>query len=320
MAILITGIAGFIGSNTAKRLLSEGVEVVGVDNFNDYYDPQIKRDRINKFLADYDFKVYECDIADKDKLKGVFANHKIDKICHLAAQAGVRYSLENPAAYISANIVGTNNILELAKDYGIKQVVYASSSSVYGGNTKIPFSEADPVDNPISLYAATKKANELQAHVYHHLYGINTVGLRFFTVYGPWGRPDMALFKFTKAILAGQPIDVYNHGEHRRDFTYIDDIVAGIVAALDNCQGYQIYNLGNNQPVELEYFISVIENELGQPAIKNYLPLQVGDVPATYADIDKAKSQLGYEPKVGVEQGIKNFLEWYKRYYQGSNK
>lgn len=317
MAILLTGIAGFIGSNVAKKLLSAGVDVVGVDNFNDYYDPKIKRDRIAKFLGDYDFKVYECDIADKEKLQGVFANHKIDKICHLAAQAGVRYSLENPDAYIMSNIVGTNNIFELAKDYGIKEVVYASSSSVYGGNTKIPFAESDAVDNPISLYAATKKANELQAHVYHHLYGINCVGLRFFTVYGPWGRPDMALFKFTKAILAGRPIDVYNNGQHRRDFTYIDDIVAGIVAALNHCQGYEVYNLGNNRPVDLEYFIGQIEEQLGQKAIKNYLPLQIGDVPETYADIDKAKNKLSYEPKVGIEEGIKNFIAWYREYYQG---
>ncbi len=317
MAILLTGIAGFIGSNVAKKLLSAGVDVVGVDNFNDYYDPKIKRDRIAKFLGDYDFKVYECDIADKEKLQGVFANHKIDKICHLAAQAGVRYSLENPDAYIMSNIVGTNNIFELAKDYGIKEVVYASSSSVYGGNTKIPFAESDAVDNPISLYAATKKANELQAHVYHHLYGVNCVGLRFFTVYGPWGRLDMALFKFTKAILAGRPIDVYNNGQHRRDFTYIDDIVAGIVAALNHCQGYEVYNLGNNRPVDLEYFIGQIEEQLGQKAIKNYLPLQIGDVPETYADIDKAKNKLGYEPKVGIEEGIKNFIAWYREYYQG---
>lgn len=317
MAILLTGIAGFIGSNVAKKLLSAGVDVVGVDNFNDYYDPKIKRDRIAKFLGDYDFKVYECDIADKEKLQGVFANHKIDKICHLAAQAGVRYSLENPDAYIMSNIVGTNNIFELAKDYGIKEVAYASSSSVYGGNTKIPFAESDAVDNPISLYAATKKANELQAHVYHHLYGINCVGLRFFTVYGPWGRPDMALFKFTKAILAGRPIDVYNNGQHRRDFTYIDDIVAGIVAALNHCQGYEVYNLGNNRPVDLEYFIGQIEEQLGQKAIKNYLPLQIGDVPETYADIDKAKNKLSYEPKVGIEEGIKNFIAWYREYYQG---
>ncbi|MEK7167682.1 MAG: nucleotide sugar dehydrogenase [Patescibacteria group bacterium] len=316
MTILLTGIAGFIGSHTAKKLLERGDSVVGVDNFNPYYDPTLKESRIKELLAGFDFKLYRQDISDKEGLKKVFQESKIDKICHLAAQAGVRYSLENPDAYISSNIVGTNNLLELAKEFKIKDFVFASSSSVYGGNTKIPFSESDPVDNPVSLYAATKKANELQAHVYHHLYGLNCVGLRFFTVYGPWYRPDMALFKFTKAILAGEPIDVYNQGKHKRDFTYIDDVVAGIIASLDKCENYEIFNLGNNQPVDLEYFIQVTENGLGKKAVKNYLPLQQGDVLETFADIEKARIKLGYEPKIGIEEGIGNFLKWYNDYYQ----
>lgn len=316
MTILITGIAGFIGSNTAKKLLERGDNIIGVDNFNDYYDPTLKERRISDFLAGHDFKLYGLDIADKDGLLKVFEENKIDKICHLAAQAGVRYSLTNPEVYLQSNVVGTNNLLELAQKYGIKDFVFASSSSVYGGNAKIPFSETDNVDHPISLYAATKKANELQAYVYHHLYGLNCFGLRFFTVYGPWGRPDMAYYKFTGDILNGQPIDVFNGGHHQRDFTYIDDIVAGIVSALDNCFGYEIFNLGNNSPVELEYFISIIENKLNKKATKNYLPLQRGDVEETYANIDKAKKVLGYQPQVGIEEGLEKFLMWYKKYYK----
>lgn len=315
MTILITGIAGFIGSNTAKKLLERGDEVVGIDNFNSYYDPTLKKRRISDFLGNYKIKIYRLDIADKNELKRVFEENKIDKICHLAAQAGVRYSLENPDAYLQSNITGTNNLLELVKDFSIKDFVFASSSSVYGGNKNFPFAESDNVDHPISLYAATKKTNELQAYVYHHLYGLNCFGLRFFTVYGPWGRPDMALFKFTEAILNGQSIDVFNNGQHKRDFTFIDDIVAGIIASLDKCSGYEIFNLGNNQPVELEYFIKVIEGKLNKPAIKNYLPLQIGDVPETYANIDKAKRMLGYEPKTGIEEGIEKFLIWYRKYY-----
>lgn len=317
MTILVTGIAGFIGSNTAKKLLERGDQIVGIDNFNDYYDPAIKEDRISKLLSGHDIKLYRIDITDKEALKKVFEENKIDKICHLAAQAGVRYSLENPDAYIQSNIAGTNNILELAKDNGVKDFVFASSSSVYGGNKNFPFSESDNVDSPISIYAATKKSNELQAHVYHHLYGLNCIGLRFFTVYGPWGRPDMALFLFTENILADKPINVFNNGKHKRDFTYIDDIVSGIIASLDNCSncGYEIFNLGNNQPVELEYFISTIEDKLGKKAIKNYLPLQIGDVPETYANIDKANEKLGYEPKTSIEDGIDKFINWYKQYY-----
>ena len=315
MTILITGIAGFIGSNTAKKLFERGDQIIGLDNFNDYYEPALKEKRISDFLAGHDFKVYRLDLADKAGLLKVFEENKIDKICHLAAQAGVRYSLTNPDVYLESNIIGTNNLLELARQHNIKDFVFASSSSVYGGNTKIPFSEADKVDYPISLYAATKKANELQAHVYHHLYGLNCFGLRFFTVYGPWGRPDMALFKFTKAIIAGETIDVFNNGRHKRDFTYIDDIVDGILASLANCSGYEIFNLGNNQPVELEYFISIIENKLNKKAIKNYLPLQSGEVIETYANIDKAKKVLGYEPQVGLEEGLDKFLTWYQQYY-----
>ena len=316
MTILITGLAGFIGSNTAKKLLERGDNIIGIDNFNDYYDPTLKEKRISDFLAGHDFKLYRIDIADKKSLKQVFEENKIDKICHLAAQAGVRYSLTNPDIYLHSNIIGTTNLLELAKDYKIKDFVFASSSSVYGGNKNFPFSETDNVDHPISLYAATKKSNELQAHVYHHLYGLNCFGLRFFTVYGPWGRPDMALFKFTKAIIAGETIDVFNNGRHKRDFTYIDDIVDGILASLDKCSGYEIFNLGNNQPVELEHFISLIENKLGKKAIKNYLPLQIGDVPETYANIDKAKKILGYESRNSIEDGIEKFLIWYKQYYK----
>lgn len=315
MIILITGIAGFIGSNTAKQLLARGDKIIGLDNFNDYYDPTLKERRISEFLVGSDFKLYRIDIADKVSLAKVFEENKIDKICHLAAQAGVRYSLTNPDIYLQANIIGTNNLLELAQKNGIKDFVFASSSSVYGGNTKIPFSESDNVDRPISLYAATKKANELQAYVYHHLYGLNCFGLRFFTVYGPWGRPDMAYYKFTSNILNDQPIDVYSGGHHERDFTYIDDIVSGIVSALDNCSGYEIFNLGHNQPVELEHFISIIENKLNKKAVKNYLPPQSGDMEETYANIDKAKKFLGYQPKVGIEEGIEKFLIWYKKYH-----
>lgn len=312
MTVLITGIAGFIGSNTAKKLLERGDNIIGIDNFNDYYDPSIKEKRINDFLSGYDFKLYRIDLADKNSLEKVFTENKIDKICHLAAQAGVRYSISNPDIYLQSNIVGTNNLLELTHKYNIKDFVFASSSSVYGGNEKIPFSESDQVDHPISLYAATKKANELQAYVYHHLYGLNCFGLRFFTVYGPWGRPDMAYYKFAESILNDRPIDVYNGGHHKRDFTYIDDIVSGITSALDKCSGYEIFNLGNNKSVELEYFISIIENKLNKKAIKNYLPMQSGDVEETYANIDKAKEFLGYEPQVSIEEGLDRFLTWYK--------
>ncbi|MFA6381645.1 MAG: NAD-dependent epimerase/dehydratase family protein [Candidatus Buchananbacteria bacterium] len=314
--ILVTGAAGFIGSQAAKALTAKGDEVIGIDNFNSYYDPKLKEDRVNEFLKSDNFKLYRLDISDFEKLKTVFAENKIDKICHLAAQAGVRYSLTNPGVYIKSNISGTHNLLELAKEFKVTKFIFASSSSVYGGNEKIPFAETDPVDRPISLYAATKKANELEAYVYHHLFGLDVCGLRFFTVYGPWGRPDMALFKFTKAISEGRPIEVYNQGKMQRDFTYIDDIVSGIIKAIDYCRGYEIFNLGNNEPVELEYFIKAIEEVLGKKSVKNYLPLQPGDVVATYADITKAKSLLTWQPETKIDQGIKNFIGWYKKYYK----
>ncbi|MFA6215976.1 MAG: NAD-dependent epimerase/dehydratase family protein [Patescibacteria group bacterium] len=314
--ILVTGVAGFIGSQAAKALMAKGDEVIGIDNFNSYYDPKLKEDRVNEFLKSDNFKLYRLDISDFEKLKTVFAENKIDKICHLAAQAGVRYSLTNPGVYIKSNISGTHNLLELAKEFKVTKFIFASSSSVYGGNEKIPFAETDPVDRPISLYAATKKANELEAYVYHHLFGLDVCGLRFFTVYGPWGRPDMALFKFTKAISEGRPIEVYNQGKMQRDFTYIDDIVSGIIKAIDYCRGYEIFNLGNNEPVELEYFIKAIEEVLGKKSVKNYLPLQPGDVVATYADITKAKSLLTWQPETKIDQGIKNFIGWYKKYYK----
>jgi len=313
--ILLTGIAGFIGCHTAKALAERGDEVVGVDDFNDYYNPKLKEDRVRALLGSNNIKIYRGNVADKELLKKVFLEHKLDKICHLAAQAGVRYSLEKPEIYINSNIVGFQNILDLAREFGASQLVFASSSSVYGGNKKIPFTETDAVDRPISLYAATKKANELQAHTYHHLFGLNAIGLRFFTVYGPWGRPDMAYFKFAQNILNNRSIEVYNHGQMKRDFTYIDDIVLGIIKALNHCQGYEIYNLGNNQPVELEKFIQVLEEKLDKKAIKQYLPLQPGDVEATYADINKAKEKLDWQPKTSIEEGLEKFVEWYRDYY-----
>ncbi|MFH1173045.1 MAG: GDP-mannose 4,6-dehydratase [bacterium] len=316
MNILVTGGAGFIGSHLVKKLIARGNQVIIIDNFNDYYDPALKEARINILLKGLDFKLYRSDIGDKESLRKIFQENKIDQICHIAAQAGVRYSIEKPDVYIQSGIVGTHNLLEMAREFGLKDFVFASSSSVYGNNQKVPFNETDNVDHPISLYAATKKANELQAHVYHHLYGINCWGLRFFTVYGPWSRPDMAPIKFAKAISQGQSIDVYNQGQHRRDFTYIDDIVSGIISALDNCQGYEIINLGNNQSVELEYFIQLLEDNIGKKAIKNYLPLQPGDVLETYADISKAQKLLNYHPQTKIEEGIKKFVEWYKEYYK----
>ena len=312
--ILVTGIAGFIGSTTAHLLADRGDTVIGVDNFNPYYDPKLKRDRAKRLEGKA--KIYECDIIDLPGLRKVFSQHKVDKVLHLAAQAGVRYSIENPFAYEQANNLGTLNMLEICRELGVKTFVFASSSSVYGGNTKTPFSVNDPVDHPISLYAATKKYNELIAHVYHHLFGMNCTGLRFFTVYGPWGRPDMALFKFTDATIKGQPIDVYNHGKMKRDFTFVTDIAAGIIASLDKSYPYEIFNLGNSSTVDLTYYIECIEKELGKKAIKNMLPMQPGDVPATMADIEKSKRMLGFDPKVKVEQGIKEFVQWYRDYFK----
>lgn len=314
--VLVTGIAGFIGSHVARALLKRGDSVVGIDNFNDYYDPQLKRDRLAALVGDA-CTVIEADFSDKEALAKVFAEHEFDVICHLGAQAGVRNSIDHPEAYERANNQGTLNIFECARHHKVPKVVFASSSSVYGGNTKVPFSETDPVETPISLYAATKRSNELVAHVYHHLFGLNMVGLRFFTVYGPWGRPDMALFKFTKAIVAGEPIDVYNHGKMERDFTYIDDITAGVVAAIDADLGYEIINLGNNDPVTLESFIAAIEQALGKQAERKLLPLQPGDVPRTFADIEKARRLLGYTPRTDITTGIKNFVQWYTEYTGG---
>lgn len=309
--ILVTGGAGFIGFHVAKALLERGDSVVIVDNFNDYYDPKLKHGRIDQIKDSGNLEVVEADISSYEDMENIFKKHKFDKICHLAAQAGVRYSLENPFKYERSNNLGTLTLLELAKKFKIKDFVFASSSSVYGGNKKTPFSEKDDVSSPISIYAATKKSNELYAHVYHHLYGLNCTGLRFFTVYGPWGRPDMAAFKFAKAITAGKPIDVYNFGKMRRDFTFITDIVWGVLAAIDNPFPYEIFNLGNNNPVDLIKFIELIEESLGKKAEKNMMPLQPGDVPETYADIGKAKEMLGYEPKTGIEEGVKKFIKWY---------
>ncbi|MBU0732194.1 NAD-dependent epimerase [Patescibacteria group bacterium] len=316
MNVLVTGGAGFIGFYISKVLLERGDNVAGLDNFNDYYDPSLKEDRIKLLEKNTNYKIYRTDFSNYDELEEIFKNERIDKICHLGAQAGVRYSLENPHAYEKSNLAGTLNIFEAARHFEVKDVVYASSSSVYGMNKKIPFSETDNVDNPISLYAATKKANELMAYTYHHLYGINMTGLRFFTVYGPMGRPDMAYFSFTKDILSGKTIKVFNNGDLRRDFTYIDDIVAGVIKCIDNPFPYEIINLGNNKPVALLDFIQTIEKELGQEAKKEMLPMQPGDVLETYANIDKAKKLLGYDPKTDIQSGINKFISWYKEYYK----
>lgn len=312
--ILVTGGAGFIGFHVAKALLKRGDFVVIVDNFNAYYDPKLKKDRIKQIKKHKNLKVYNIDISKYNKLKRIFRKHKLNKICHLAAQAGVRYSLEDPFRYEYWNNLGTLNLLELAKEFKIKDFIYASSSSVYAGNKNQISSEKDKVDTPISFYAATKRSNELAAHVYHHLYGLNCTGLRFFSVYGPWGRPDMALFKFADLMLADKPINVYNYGKHERDFTYISDIVQGVLAAIDKAFPYEIINLGNNKSVKLMKYISLIEKELGKKAKKNMMPLQPGDIPKTYADIRKAKRLLGYNPKTSIEEGVKKFFAWYRKY------
>lgn len=334
MKVLVTGTAGFIGSNVAHYLLDRGDEVVGIDNLNDYYDVNLKKDRLSKLQSKTGFTDLRLDLEDRDGITAAFSQHKPDRVVHLAAQAGVRYSLVNPLAYIDSNIVGTTNILEGCRHNDVEHLVYASSSSVYGANTKMPFSIHDNVDHPVSLYAASKKANELMAHTYSHLYQIPTTGLRFFTVYGPWGRPDMALFLFTKAILEGKPIDVFNYGKCRRDFTYIDDIVEGVVRTLDNIATpnpdwsgdnpdtgtsyapYRLYNIGNNQPVELLRFIEIIEKCIGKEAKKNMLPLQPGDVPATYANVDDLIKDVGFKPATAIEDGIENFVKWYRDYYK----
>jgi UDP-glucuronate 4-epimerase len=309
MKYLVTGGAGFIGFHTARRLLEEGHEVVVIDNFNDYYDVKLKRHRASLLKK---AKFYEIDISDYKAVCDVFKKEKFSKVIHLAAQAGVRYSLTNPFVYVESNVMGTLNIFEACRHNNVKDIVYASSSSVYGGNQKVPFSEKDRVDQPISLYAMTKRSDELMAYSYHHLYGLNLTGLRFFTVYGPYGRPDMAAWIFAKNIREGKPIDVFNKGLMKRDFTFVADIVDGIIKSSDKSLPCEVINLGNNKPVELDYFISLIEKNMGRKAKKNLLPMQQGDVPATWADISKAKKLLEWEPKTKIEAGISEFIKWFK--------
>jgi UDP-glucuronate 4-epimerase len=313
--VLITGGAGFIGSAIAKKLMDRGDQVVLIDNFNDYYDPSLKEARIKIFLKGYKFKLYRGDIRDEKLTEKIFKNEKIDKVIHLAAMAGVRYAIEHPLLYADVNILGTTNLLNLSAKYKIKNFIYASSSSVYGNNKKQPFSETDNVDTPISPYAASKKATELMAHVFSHIYGLKTTGLRFFTVYGPWGRPDMALFKFTKNTLAGKPIEVYNRGKMSRNFTYIDDIVSGTITVLDANLDYGVMNIGGDREEKLLRYIEVLEDCLGKKAKKKLLPMQPGDVPATVADIKKLR-KLGWAPSTRIEEGIANFVAWYKEYYK----
>jgi len=331
---MVTGAAGFIGSALSKRLLDRGDEVIGIDNMNDYYDVSLKQARLDPLNQHENFTDVRLNIEDQSGMEQTFAKYRPQRVVNLAAQAGVRYSLINPHAYVSSNIMGFTNILEGCRHNEVEHLVYASSSSVYGSNTHMPFSVQDNVDHPVSLYAASKKANELMAHTYSHLYGLPTAGLRFFTVYGPWGRPDMALFIFTKKILAGEPIDVFNFGHHRRDFTYIDDIVEGVIRTLDqvaepdlNWSGdepnpstskapYRLYNIGSNNPVELLRYIEILEGCLGKTAEKNLLPLQPGDVPDTYADVNALVEDVGYKPATAVEDGIGNFVAWYREYYQ----
>jgi UDP-glucuronate 4-epimerase len=333
MKVLVTGAAGFIGSTLAHKLLDRGDTVVGLDNLNDYYDVTLKEARLARLEPKANFSFVRMELEDNDGVAGLFAAEGFDRVVHLAAQAGVRYSIENPRAYIDSNIVGTLNILEGCRHNTVEHLVYASSSSVYGANTSMPFSVHDNVDHPLSLYAASKKSNELMAHTYSNLYNIPTTGLRFFTVYGPWGRPDMALFYFTQSIIEGKPIDVFNYGNHRRDFTYIDDIVEGVTRTLDRVASpneqwdsdnpdpasslspYRIYNIGNSQPVELNHYIEVIENCIGKKAIKNLLPLQPGDVPDTYADVTALTDDTGYKPNTPVEVGVARFVEWFVDYY-----
>jgi len=315
MKILITGGAGFIGSNLAKKLMDRGDKVVIIDNFNDYYDPRLKYDRIKIFLKGYKFKLYKGDIRDAKLVEKIFSAERPDKVVHLAAMAGVRNSLRDPKLYFDVNVMGSLNLLEAAVKYKIKNFVFASSSSVYGNNKKQPFSESDPVDTPISPYAASKKADELIAHTYHHIYGLNVTALRFFTVYGPWGRPDMALFLFTDAISKGRPIKVFNYGKMSRNFTYVDDIVSGTITVLDKCKGYGVINIGGDKEETLLRFIEVIEQNMGKKAKKKMMPIQPGDVPTTVADIRKLR-KLGWKPTTRIEKGIKNFVEWYREYHK----
>lgn len=334
MKILVTGAAGFIGFNLGLRLLKDGHEVVGIDNLNDYYDVTLKKNRLAILDKNTSFQFVHGDISDRTPMADLFDTHGFDMVVNLAAQAGVRYSLENPASYVDSNMVGFGNILEGCRNTGVKHLVYASSSSVYGLNTSMPFSVRHNVDHPISLYAASKKANELMAHTYSYLYNLPTTGLRFFTVYGPWGRPDMALFLFAKAIWNNEPIKVFNNGDMQRDFTYIDDIVEGVVRVMNkipaanpdwsakspdpssSCVPYRLYNIGNNNPVELMAFVDAIETAIGKKAIKEFLPLQAGDVPATYADVNDLIADTGFKPATSIQEGINRFIAWYKDYYQ----
>ena len=319
MKILVTGVAGFIGFHLAKKLLQLGNRVYGIDNLNDYYDVELKQARLAQLLPERQFTFEYLDISDRTSTTDLFEHGDFEVVIHLAAQAGVRYSLENPHAYVDSNLIGFTNILEGCRHSNIQHLIFASSSSVYGKNTKVPFAVEDRVDTPVSFYAATKKANELMAHAYSHLYQIPTTGLRFFTVYGPWGRPDMAYYKFVKAIAEDRPIDVYNYGKMMRDFTYIDDIVEGIVKLIPHRAKsrppYQIYNLGNNNPVELQEFIHTIEKLLGKTARKNFLPMQPGDVLSTYADIGELTAEIGFKPTTSMDRGLSSFIDWYQSYY-----
>lgn len=336
MKVLVTGAAGFIGAALSRRLVERGDEVIGIDNLDDYYDVGLKKARLGRITSSPSFRDVRLDIADRKGVAALFATERPQRVVNLAAQAGVRYSLENPHAYVDTNLVGFTNILEGCRRNDVEHLVYASSSSVYGANTQLPFSVHDNVDHPVSLYAASKKANELMAHTYSHLYNLPTTGLRFFTVYGPWGRPDMALFLFTRNILAGKPIDVFNYGRHRRDFTYIDDIVEGVVRVLDRpatpnqswtgdapdsatSRGpYRLYNIGNNNAVELTRYIEVLEECLGRKAEQNLLPLQLGDVPDTFANVDDLVRDFGYRPGTPLEEGVRRFVEWYREYHKVS--
>jgi UDP-glucuronate 4-epimerase len=334
MKLLVTGAAGFIGSHTALRLLDRGDEVVGLDNLNDYYDVSLKTARLARLQPRDGFRFEQLDIADRPAMARLFERERFDRVIHLAAQAGVRYSLVNPFAYTDSNLTGFTTILEGCRHTGVEHLTYASSSSVYGANTEVPFSVHQNVDHPLSLYAATKKANELMAHTYSHLYRLPTTGLRFFTVYGPWGRPDMALFLFTRAILEGRPIDVFNNGDMQRDFTYVDDIVEGVIRTSDSVAQpdaswngdspdpatsnapYRLYNIGNNSPVQLTHLIEVLESALRRTAVKNYLPMQPGDVPATFADVDDLVADVGFRPVTPIETGVQRFVEWYREFYR----
>ena len=334
MKILVTGAAGFIGMHVSQLLLARGDTVVGLDNLNDYYDPQLKRDRLARLTPNGRFRFVKMDVADRDGMAKLFASERFDRVVHLAAQAGVRYSLVNPQAYIDSNIVGFTNVLEGCRYNDVQHLAYASSSSVYGSNTQMPFSESHNIDHPVSMYAATKKANELMAHTYSHLFGLPTTGLRFFTVYGPWGRPDMALFLFTKAILEERPINVFNHGKMVRDFTFVDDIAEGVVRVLDRAATpdpdfdaarpdpsrssapYRVFNIGNNDPVKLMAFIEAIESAVGKTAQRNYMPLQDGDVPATYADVSQLSEWTGFTPATPVREGVARFVAWYREYFK----